>query len=59
VSRIKGYACCGVPMVVTTTRHPAPGVVVRYRRCLLCGGRVVTEERAKKIPTNRKPPAES
>lgn len=44
--RPKGLLCpsCGSgELVVTHTRRPMPGAVIRYRRCA-CGTRVVTRE---------------
>jgi hypothetical protein len=35
----------GARLLVTTTRTPLVGLVVRYKRCAACGRRFVTEER--------------
>ena len=43
--RVRGYTCCGGPMVVTATRKPSALLVRRYRQCRICGRRIVTEER--------------
>lgn len=43
---VRGFGCpCGGEVRVTSVRKPSRGLVVRYRRCLACGSRVVTEER--------------
>lgn len=45
---VKGFACptCrGHRLYVVQSRRPAPGLVVRYRECSVCGHREVTEER--------------
>lgn len=42
-----GIVCpqCAKPTLgVTNTRYPCPGVIVRYRRCRLCGQRCKTRE---------------
>jgi transcriptional regulator NrdR family protein len=38
-------SCRGVRLEVYATRHPAPGLTVRYRECSACNTRLVTEER--------------
>ena len=47
--RPKGIACtCGARTRVTHIRQPAPGVIVRYRRCVVCHAKMVTKETARK-----------
>lgn len=47
----KGFACpdCrGQRLFVRDTVRPMPGLIRRYRECVVCGFRVVTEERKQK-----------
>lgn len=45
----RGFRChCGGPCRVTSVRKPQRGLIVRYRRCLACGERIITEERLSK-----------
>lgn len=63
---VRGFGCpCGGAYRVTTVRKPSRCLVVRYRRCVSCGARVVTEERLSRTrttspaadsPTARTPP---
>lgn len=50
--KARGYTCCGVPMTVTSTRKPTRNLIVRYRECLVCKSKLITEER---ISQTRKP----
>lgn len=52
MKRARGYTCCGVPMTVTSTRKPTRNLIVRYRECLVCKSKLITEER---ISQTRKP----
>ncbi len=48
----RGYICCDVPMICTSTRKPSRNLIVRYRQCYTCGSKIITEER---ISKDRKP----
>lgn len=48
---VRGFACptcVGVRLFVCETKRPMTGLIVRYRKCGVCGFKVVTEERKRK-----------
>lgn len=50
--------CRGIRLVVTSRKRPAPGLRIRYLRCVECAARLKTEERMttlakpKTVPTS-------
>ncbi|WP_439628803.1 NrdR family transcriptional regulator [Gemmata sp.] len=43
--------CRGVRLTVSSSKKPAPGVKVRYRKCSTCGHRFTTREVVVNRPT--------